>query len=69
MIGFLSPSGDFYKCESWGHQSLATQLIDVLHIEAIYDYKNGIVSDEDILLEKGYICLRARDAFRSEWNR
>lgn len=69
MIGFLSPDGIFYECDTWCHSMTASFILQELNIKRNYDHKNLIVSDEDILLDIGYICLRARDAFRNEWNR
>lgn len=64
MIGFLAPSGEFHECSSHEHTWLAPLILEKIGLEPTY---NGI-TDEDTLLKLGYIVLRARDAYRGEWD-
>jgi len=33
MIGYLSPKGKFYRCESWGHVSKAREIYEEIYKE------------------------------------
>lgn len=61
MIGYLSPSGEFYKCESYEHMYYSEQLC-----EEIYPYEVARdIFAEDYLLSKGWIVFRARDVYNN----
>lgn len=61
MIGYLAPSGQFYKCESYEHMSYAQHLCKEIYSE---EYLGGILA-EDYLLSKGWIVFRARDVYNN----
>lgn len=58
VIGFLAPDGKIYNCTSWNHADLAERLCKKF---GIGDYSGTPAIDE--LLHRGYVCLRARDAY------
>ena len=64
MIGFLAPNGKFTECVSWGHTSKASDICK----EEYNVILNGIPA-EDFLLAKGYLVIRARDAYMSFWDK
>jgi len=58
LIGFLSPKGEFIECASWEHTCKASEICEkVFNIDL-----SGIIA-EDYILEKGYVAIRARDAY------
>lgn len=59
IIGVLSPDGKFYKCESYGHLSLAKELCKTLFNK---EFLSG-VKCEDYLLENGYIVFQTRHVY------
>ena len=58
MYGYLSPMGHLYRCESYGHLSLATEIC-----ESVYGLELGEIDSEEYLMKIGFICVRARDMF------
>lgn len=63
MIGFLAPNGEFIRCNQWEHTSKASEIC-----KSQYDMDLGGITAEDYILEKGYLVIRARDAYMSFWN-
>ena len=60
ISGYLSPEGIFYNAPYWSHLSTAQRIVE----------DNGWFSDnsrdlpEDILLKKGFVCIRNRDMYK-----
>lgn len=66
LQGFLSPSGEFYECDTYGHCQLAKQLMKTL-----YTYSDDAIKTmchENVLLKHGWICIRARDIYKSAFD-
>lgn len=64
MIGFLDRDGKFTECSSWEHTSMAEKICK----EKYNEDKDGILA-EDYLLSRGYLVIRARDAYMSYWDK
>ena len=58
-LGYLSPSGQFYICEYWGHGSLALRICRNIH-KINTDLLTPIQA-ETYLFNLGYLCIRSRD--------
>ena len=64
ISGYLSPKGIFYNAPYWSHLSSAQRIVE----------DNGWFSDnkrdspEDILLKKGFICIRTGDMYKRARN-
>lgn len=59
IIGILSPNGDFYECEDYGHLYLSEKLCkDLYNLEFC-----RITQAEDYLIKKGFIVFQARHVF------
>lgn len=60
ISGYLSPDGTFYNAPYWSHLSTAQRIVE----------DNGWFSDnkkdwpEDILLKRGFICIRTGDMYK-----
>lgn len=63
MVGYLSPTGNFFKCEPWGHTELASRLV----FEVFGENLLGLDA-EDFLLDEGFLAIKTRDAF-FRWHR
>ena len=55
-LGYLSPSGKMYDCNSSGHMDLAMRICNSL--KPIYELRNS-VDCEQYLLNLGYVCFRS----------
>ena len=60
LIGYLSPDGKIYSCQSFGHEAKADELV----YEFGYKCRDRIYYSEDILLKNGWICIRESDVFK-----
>ena len=64
ISGHLSPEGIFYNAPYWSHLNTAQRIVE----------DNGWFSDnkkdypEDILLKRGFICIRSRDMYKRSRN-
>lgn len=64
ISGYLSPDGQFYNAPYWSHLSTAQRIVE----------NNGWFSGnsrdwpEDILLKRGFICIRSGDMFKRARN-
>jgi len=60
ISGYLSPDGTFYNAPYWSHLSTAQRIVE----------DNGWFSKyrrdwpEDILLKRGFICIRTSDMYK-----
>lgn len=61
MIGFLSPEGQFYECESYGHLGKVKEICTSLFNKSF----PHIVAYEDCLLENGFVVIQARSIYKS----
>jgi len=61
-IGYLPPNGELIECESYGHTSLALDLVEKMK-DVPAEFKTNGVKAEEYLLSLGYIAVRARDAY------
>ena len=61
LQGFLSPSGEFYECDTYGHCELAKQIIKSLNRYSADAIKT--MCHENVLLKQGWVCIRSRDVF------
>ena len=62
-IGILSPTGEFYPCESFDHLILAKEIADKIRTEQNLPLIINMVDCEDYLQKLGYIIIKARDVF------
>ena len=64
ISGYLSPEGTFYNAPYWSHLSTAQHIVE----------DNNWFSDnkkdwpEDILLKRGFICIRTSDMYKRARN-
>lgn len=64
ISGYLSPDGTFYNAPYWSHMSTAQRIVE----------NNGWFSEnrrecpEDILLKRGFICIRVGDMYKRARN-
>lgn len=64
LVGILSPDGEFYECEPYGHMTLSRWICEEKGISL-----NGLYGlAEDALLKNNYIVFRAKDCYKSFWN-
>lgn len=61
MIGFLSPKGTFFECESYEHIYYAKQICKDYYS---YNAEHGVAA-EDYLLSKGWIVFRTSDVYNN----
>ena len=59
LSGYLSPEGTFHNAPSYSHMSVAQQIAE--H----NNYYNPYELPEDTILSRGYICIRARDIYKT----
>lgn len=64
ISGFLDTKGILYSCPSYAHMSLAKELIEKFKLEEI----EGCFLPEDVLLAKGWICIRAGDVYKKVYD-
>lgn len=64
--GFLAPSGEFHECDTYGHCQLAKQIIKSLNMYS--DDAVRTMCHENVLLKLGWICVRARDIYKSTFD-
>lgn len=62
MIGYLSPEGHFYKCESYGHLSKAREICVSLFNKKF----SHIVRCENYLLENGFVVFQVRNVYKND---
>lgn len=66
LQGFLSPSGEFYECDTYGHCELAKQIIKSMNRYSVDAIKT--MCHENVLLKHGWVCVRARDVYKSAFD-
>ena len=65
--GRLSPTGEFFSSSLYEHISIAHKLAESLHIQN-YDFKrNRRISDDDMLLNAGWVYIGIGVYFEHEW--
>lgn len=64
ISGYLSPEGVFYNAPYWSHLSTAQRIVE--DNEWFSDSKRDY--PEDILLKRGFICIRTRDMYKRTHN-
>lgn len=64
ISGYLSPEGVFYNAPYWSHLSTAQRIVE--DNEWFLDNKKDY--PEDILLKRGFICIRSRDMYKRTRN-
>ena len=57
-LGFLSPDGKLYECNSYDHLDMAMKICKSFE-QPIYELRTNL-DCEDYLMDIGYVCLRAR---------
>lgn len=62
LIGYLSPEGRLSRCTSWGQSDCAEKIAKKIGYTSSYACR---VFSEEYILDRGYVCLRQRDAFCS----
>lgn len=63
IIGYLSKEGKFYTCNSWGHSALAQSLCEQFKLKNEDGSVPVGLETEYAILNHGFICFRARDAY------
>lgn len=58
LCGYLSPKGEYFECDSYGHMDLAKELAETFFDQP---YLSGVKA-EDLLFENGYVCFTGRGA-------
>lgn len=65
--GWLSPTGEFSQADPYDHVAVAHELADQLHLPS-YDFKrNRSISDDDKLLNAGWVYIGVGTYFAHEW--
>lgn len=64
IIGFLNTDGVLFPCSSYGHISKADEIVETFNMRKERQYDLS----EDILLKKGWICIRITDVFKSVYD-
>lgn len=65
--GWLSPTGEFFSCSSFDHIVTARELAEHLNLPD-YDFKtNRRVSDDDKLMNSGWVYIGISTYGRHEW--
>ena len=63
ISGYLSPDGTFYNAPYWSHLSTAQHIVK----DNNWFSENEVLA-EDILLKRGFICIRTRDMYKRARN-
>lgn len=64
ISGYLSPEGVFYNAPYWSHLSTAQHIVE----DNSWFSENKRDLPEDILLKRGFICIRNRDMYKRSRN-
>ena len=65
--GWLSPTGEFFPAGLYDHIEVARELADSLNLPS-YDFKkNRAISDDDKLLNAGWVYIGIGVYFEHEW--
>lgn len=64
ISGYLSPDGTFYNAPYWSHLSTAQHIVE--DNDWFSDSKRDYA--EDILLKRGFICIRSSDMYKRSRN-
>lgn len=60
ISGYLSPQGVFYNAPYWSHLSTAQRIVE----DNSWFSDNNRDLPEDILLKRGFICIRNSDMYK-----
>ena len=64
ISGYLSPQGVFYNAPYWSHLSTAQHIVE----DNSWFSENKRDLPEDILLKRGFICIRTGDMYKRARN-
>ena len=65
--GWLSPTGEFFECHSYDHYSTARELADNLSLPYIDIKTSRIISEDDRLLNAGWVYIGIASFMCHEW--
>ena len=65
--GWLSPTGEFFECHSYDHYETAKELADNLNLLSIDIKTNRTFSEDDQLLNAGWVYIGISSFMCHEW--
>lgn len=65
--GWLSPTGEFFECSFYDHYSTARELADNLSLPRIDVKTNRTISEDEQLLNAGWVYIGISSFMRHEW--
>lgn len=65
--GWLSPTGEFFKCNSYDHYETARELANNLNLPSIDEKLSRIIPEDDRLLNAGWVYIGIASFMCHEW--
>jgi hypothetical protein len=65
--GWLSPTGEFFECNSYDHYETAKELAEAIFVPSINPKMHRVISDDERLLNAGWVYIGISSFMCHEW--